>query len=297
MVALLRSPKKASLLPQGTETFTGDLSSFADEATRLPECDVVIHLAGVVAADRPDDYDSINFVAVKNLAACLSRQAWAPRRVLFASSLAAAGPSPRDVPWTESDALHPIDAYGVAKAKAETAFASSPWPTTIFRPPIVFGPLDTATLTLFKAARTGLGFRVAGAPQRLSFVDVRDLVDAILLMAGDGRSGSFTYYTSHPDAFDVVELWSELGVALGRSVRVLPVPQSMLYTAMVGSTGISRLFGVRNQLDRKQFDQMIAPAFLCSGNRLERDLGWRPRHTLPDSLAHAARGYREAGWL
>src|SRR5207247_4931007 len=117
----------------------------------------------------------------------LERQAWTPRRVLFASSLAAAGPSPKDTPWSESDDLKPIDAYGSAKAKAEASLASARWPTTVFRPPIVFGPDDTATLTLYRSAKSGLGFRIAGKPQRLSFVDVRDLVSAILLMAGDAR--------------------------------------------------------------------------------------------------------------
>lgn len=297
IVAMVRSPEKASLLPPGSETFVGDLSSFASMSTRLPECDVVIHLAGVIAAARMDEYDAINFRAVQGLVSCLSRQAWTPKRVLFASSLAAAGPSPPGAPWTEADELEPIDAYGAAKARAETALASAPYPTTIFRPPIVLGPGDTATLTLYKAATRGLGFRVAGAPQRLSFVDVRDLVDALLLMADDERPGSFVYYTSHPDSFDVVDLWRELGVAVGRTVRVVPVPRAALYAAMVASTAFSRLFGLRNQLDRKQFDQMTAPAFVCSGERLEDELGWRPRHGLSAALAHAVAGYRGAGWL
>lgn len=297
VVAMVRSPDKAGRLPPGTEVFLGDLSRFSEPTTELPPCDVVIHLAGVIAANKTEEYDAVNFAAVSHLVTCLSRQAWTPKRVLFASSLAAAGPSPVEKPWTESDALAPVDAYGIAKAKAERAFLSTPFAVTVFRPPIVFGPLDTASLTLFKSAESGIGFRVLGSPQRLSFVDVRDLVDAILRMADDRRPGSFTYYTSHPVAFDVVELWRELGSAVGRTVRVMPVPRAALYAAMLGSTGASRLFGFRNQLDRKQFDQMVAPAFVCSGKNLERDLGWRPRYGLAESLANAAAAYREAGWL
>src|SRR5438046_8293324 len=86
LVAMVRRPDKASTLPAGTEMFVGDLSRFSAPDAVLPECDVVIHLAGVVAAKKSDEYDAINFVAVKSLVDCLSRQAWTPKRVLFASS-------------------------------------------------------------------------------------------------------------------------------------------------------------------------------------------------------------------
>jgi nucleoside-diphosphate-sugar epimerase len=162
---------------------------------------------------------------------------------------------------------------------------------------VVFGSLDTVMLTLFKVVCSGVGFRVVGEPQRLSFVDVRDLVDAIILMAADTRAESFTYYTSHPEAFDVVDLWRALGRAVGHSVRVIPVPRAVLYAAMIASTGASRVLRFRNQLDKKQYDQMVAPAFLCSGKKLERDLGWTPRFGLAAALEHAAASYREAGWL
>src|ERR1700735_3857542 len=70
VVALVRSKRKASALPAQVETLEGD-----------------------VAAERPEEYEAINFTAVKDLVECVGRQAWKPARFLFASSLAAAGPS------------------------------------------------------------------------------------------------------------------------------------------------------------------------------------------------------------
>ncbi|MGO9835032.1 MAG: NAD-dependent epimerase/dehydratase family protein [Polyangiaceae bacterium] len=293
VVALVRTPAKAARLPRGVETFRGDLATLADPKTVLPACDVVIHLAGVVAARREQDYAAINHSAVESLLACLGRQEWKPRRFLLASSLAAAGPSPRDRAWTEQDAPAPVDSYGIAKAKAEVATGQAPFPTTAFRPPIVLGPGDEASLTLFKAARSGVGFRVAGVPQRLSFVDVRDLVDAIVLMADDRRAGSFVYFVGHPRVMDVRELWRDLALAVHNSVTVVPLPWWVLYIAMCLSSLAARLFGFRNQLDAKQYKQMTAPAFVCSSDAIRRDLGWAPRHDLAECLAHAAEGYRE----
>jgi len=296
VVALARSKAKARELPPEVEVLEGDLSIFRKDEATLPAVDVVVHLAGVVAANHPDEYEAINFGSVKDLVERLTRTT-PPRRLVFASSLAAAGPSPPDVAHTESDPPRPIDPYGDAKARAEVVVGGAPFPTTSFRPPIVLGPGDTASLTLFKSAQSGIGFRVAGAPQRLSFVDVRDLVSAILLMIDDTRPGSFVYFASHPQVMDVKELWRELGNAVGRKVLVVPLAKWVLYVAMLVSTFVTRLFRFTNQLDDKQYRQMTAPAFVCSSERLRTELGWAPKHDLRDTLTNAAAGYRKLGWI
>ena len=297
VTALVRSPEKARSLPAEVEPYPGDLSVFRRPDASLPRADVVVHLAGVVAADTPAQYDEINHLAVRDLLACLARQAWTPRRLLFASSLAAAGPSARSEPHREDDPLAPIDDYGRAKARAEAAVAQAPFPTTSFRPCIVLGPDDPATLTLFRGAQSGVGMRVAGEPQALSFVDVRDVVSALLCMAEDRRDGHRTYYVSHPQPIDVQRLWEGLSRALGRPVRVAPIPRPALYAAMRAATLASRLLRFGNQLDAKQYAQMTAPAFLCSSAALEADLGWTARHGLDECLAHAVAGYRRSGRL
>lgn len=297
VTALLRTPGKAKVLPPEVEAFPGDLSMFAKPETRLPPDAVVIHLAGIVTAKDPAEYASVNLHAVQDLVACLQRQPTPPRRLLFASSLAAAGPSPADRPWTEDDALAPIDPYGAAKAQAEDVVRAAPFPTTIFRPPIVFGAEDEATLTLFQSAQSGFGFRAAGAPQRLSWVDVRDLVDALLRMADDERPGSHTYFTSHPDEMDVVGMWAALGRAVGRRVLVAPIPKPLIRAAGWVATAAAKVVPFHNQLDDKQVRQITAPAFVCSGARLQRELGWAPAHGLDEALAAAAAGYRAVGVL
>lgn len=297
IVALVRWPETEAPLPPGVTVLAGDLSVFADPSLVLPPCDAVIHLAGVVTAERLSDYEEVNFGGVKHLLECIERQSWAPARFLFASSLAALGPSRAGEAHTERDPLRPIDPYGEAKARAEAIVAAAPFPTTSFRPGAVLGPGDPQSFTLFRSANKGFGFRVAGKPQELSFVDVRDLVEAIVLMADDRRPGSYTYFASHPDRIDVLDLWSEIGRAVGRSVLVVPFPTWALYLAMKLSTALAALFGFKNQLDAKQYKQMAAPGYVCTSAALRRDLGWQPRHTLAECIGHAVRGYRAAGAL
>jgi len=297
VIALVRTPAKAAKLPASVTVLQGDLTLFAQPDTVLPKVDVVVHLAGVVAAPSLDQYEAINYTAVVALVDCLERQVWTPKRLVFASSLAAAGPSPADRPWTEADPVAPIDPYGEAKARAEQAVCKASFPTTSFRPCIVLGPNDPATLTLYKAAQRRVGIQTGSTPQRLSVVDVRDVVSGILAMIDDRREGHYTYFVSHPEPTDIRQLWAALGEALGRTVRVVPVPKAVLRALVPVATLGSKLFGYTNQLDAKQYRQMAAPAFVCTSQALSEDLGWTAKHSLADALKNAIAGYRASGTL
>jgi len=297
VVALVRDPKKATDLPSAVERFQGDLGRLDAPELVLPACDVVIHLAGVVSAQNPDEYHATNFEAVKGLVRCLERQSWRPRRMLFASSLAAAGPSMAARRMTEADPSAPVEPYGRAKLDAEAFLAGAPFPTTSFRPAIVFGPRDTATLSFFKMAKQGWGFRVAGQPQALSFIDVDDLVSGIVAMMDDTSAAHHVYFVSALEDTDSAQLWKALAEVIGRRVRIVAVPRAVLRIASLLSTGLSKVFRFRNQLDGKQYTQLTAPAFLCSSDALQKAHAWRPRVGLSASLGKAWAGYRESGWV
>lgn len=298
VTALVRTPAKAEQLEQlGVTLLHGDLASLADPTLVLPEQEVVVHLAGVVAAPSPEVYEHINHGAVVDLLGALARQSWSPARLVFASSLAAAGPSPVGSPWTEEDPLAPVDPYGSAKARAESALARAPFPVTVIRPPIVLGPGDPAFLTLFRAARSGLGVRVAGPAQRLSWVYVEDLVDAFVRAAEDERTGHFTYYASSPEQIDTDLLWAALEAAMERRIRVVPVHRAVLSAAASIAVLVSGWLGLHNQLDHKQVAQMSAAAWQCDGTRLREELGWSPAWGFEDAVHATARGYAGLGWL
>jgi nucleoside-diphosphate-sugar epimerase len=300
VVALVRDPKKAAkeLPASGVETLAGDLSLFEREDLVIPQCDIVIHLAGVVAAKSEEAYDAINFGAVKSLVKALERQSWKPRRFLFASSLAAAGPTASRVPVTESDPAGPVEPYGRAKLKAEQFLLSeAPFPTTSFRPSLVFGPRDTATLSFFKMAKAGVGFRIAGQPQGLSYIDIDDAVAGIMAMMEDTSQEHRVYFLAASEQMDTVQLWRDMSMAIGRPVRVIPVPGPVIVVASWFSTLFSKIFGFTNQLDKKQVHQMTAPAFMCSSQALQEAHGWRPNVSLVDSLRKSWTQYRADGWL
>lgn len=302
VVCLVRDPKKLDAeAASRVEVIRGDLALFQESSLVLPEVDVVVHLAAVIAGKDEAEYAAINFDAVKDLLACLARQSWKPKRLLFASSLAAAGPNHHDAPHTEDDDVLPIDPYGKAKADAEKLMRAQPFPTTCFRPPIVLGAGDPATLTLYKMAASRVAFLPSGPPQKLSFIAVDDLVRAIVVMALDASDAHRTYFVTHEQAITNRTLLFAMAHALSptikRGLRIVPVPHVALRGLMHLATAGSSLFGFKNQLDRKQYEQMTAPSFVCTSARLTRDTGWVAETSLEAITREAVKGYRALGLL
>lgn len=300
VVALVRSPHKTNCLPAHNITFIqGDLGSFRDQDFQIPQCDTIIHLAGTVTAKRQSEYDTINFHAVKDLFHCILRQNWQPQRLLFASSLAATGPSSQpDSQLDETHPAKPIDDYGLAKHRAEEFLKSQHQiPTTIFRPCAVLGPLDANTFNLFKIAKFGLGFVPTGTPQKISFIGVFDLINAIVKMLDDKTPDHKTYFVSHHDPIDTHHLWKAVGQSLDKNIKLIKVPRSLLYLTMHTNTLYANLFDKPNVFDRKYYDQLKAPAWVCKSDQLTQDLGWKAEQSLSQVLKDAADSFKKAGWL
>ena len=235
VTALLRTEGKKRLLPETCKILKGDLGIFQNKNLELPAFDVVIHLAGVIFEKDRAGYMKYNYEAVKDLVSCLERQNWKPRRLLFASSLAASGPSRKDQVMTEVDTPKPIDHYGEAKWLAEQHVKEqTSFPTTSFRPAIVLGPGDENSLTLFKMAKLGLGITVDGKPQQISFVDVDDLIEAIFKMIGDTSDQHRTYFVAHPQPVSNQILFDTLKEVMDTRVLMIPLPKAIptTYTSL-----------------------------------------------------------------
>jgi nucleoside-diphosphate-sugar epimerase len=299
VMALVRNNNKLCCLPKNNTTIIqGNLKSFANKNFTIPECDVIIHLAGTITAKKLGDYDQDNHIAVKDLVACIKRQNWTPKRFIFASSQAAAGPSHDNKPLTEKDPTNPIDAYGQAKLKAENfLLRQKDFATTIIRPPSVIGPLDTNILNMFKIARSGFGFLGGTNPMPMSYIALSDLIKAIDLLCDDATTANRIYFVAHLQPTTSLDLWKAVGKALNKNVKVFILPKFLLYTTMKCNTLFSRLLRTNNIFDKKYYDQIHAAGWLVSSKKLSQDFRWEAKQTLDDALKETYESYVKAGWL
>jgi len=298
VVCLVRSPSRArEIVAAGARVVEGDLSQ-PDALDRLVTgVDVVIHVAGLVAARTEDEFLRVN----RDGTAALARAArkGGTSRFVHVSSLAATGPSAADAPVDERTSPRPVTAYGRSKLAGERALAEEGLPHLIIRPPAVYGPGDRAFLPLFRMASLGLVPVLGNGQQVLSLVHVRDLAEALAEVARPTvAAAGQVFHAAHPEVVTQRTFVRAVGRALGRDhVRVVPLPEPVVHAILLASGAVARLRGRATQISPGKAPEFLAPAWTCSSRAIERTIGWRARLPHASGLAETAAWYRQQGWL
>jgi len=267
----------------------GDLRDPASLDAAVGGRDRVFHVAGVVQAVGSPAFDACNVEGTRNLLEACLRSAPKLERFVLVSSIAAAGPSGPDRPGTESDEPRPATAYGRSKLAAERAvlLAGGRLPVTIIRPPNVLGPgskeLERAIDLLAKRIMPDIG---DGRP-RTSLIDVDDLVEALILAGADVRSIGQTYYVTDGQAYAWPQITAALAEELGVGRFRVRVPFGMQILAAGLSESAARLTGRPPALTREIVRAGREHFWLYDGSKICRELGFRPRSTMRDSVRRA----------
>lgn len=261
----------------------------------LRGCEVVVHLAGVVAAARDDEYVAANVTATRVVAEA-TRAAGA--RLVHISSLAAAGPASRAAPRVEDDPPAPMTAYGRSKLAGERAIEGVrglQW--TILRPGVVYGPRDRAVLALFRMARAGMLPLVGRETAAYTMIHVADVVRAIEAAVDRGDASGETMFVGHPEPVSARALVEGVRDAAGGAATIVRVPRPLLWIAARAGDAIGALRGKPVVINRRRYDELNAEGFVCRVDRLRDRLGIVAEIALRDGLAQTANWYRSNGWL
>ncbi len=296
VIALARSAPKAAIVERlGARSVIGDL----DDREALRRCvegvDTVFHVAGVVAARDEAAYLRANRDGTTHVVEAAG-EAGSPRLV-FVSSLAAAGPAEPGKPLAADADPRPVTAYGRSKLAGEAIVRASTLPWVIVRPPMVYGPGDREVLRLFQAAARGIVPVFGKGDQELSAIYGPDLAQALIAVAVATSAAGRTYHACHESVFRSAELAREVGRAVGRDVKILRLPGGVVRGVLTLTGAWARLTRRTTVLNRDKANEFLQPAWTGDPAPLTRDTGWRAAHDLPAGLAATARWYRDEGWL
>ena len=296
VTVLARSPRKAAALEAlGVRTVQGDLGDTAALARAAQGQDEIYHVAGVVAARSEAEFLAANRDGTVNVVA--AAEAAGRPRVVLVSSLAAAGPAPRDRPLQGDEPPAPVTAYGRSKLAAEQVVRGSTLPWTIVRPPTVYGPRDREVLKVFRLVRLGVAPVFGDGSQQLSAVHAADLAQALIAAGRAVATVGRVYYACHPEVVTSAELVRRVGEAMGRRPAVIPVP-AFVGRALLGVTEIAaRIARQTTILTTDKANEFFQPAWTGDPAPLTRDSGWAATHDLRSGLVDTYRWYRSAGWL
>jgi nucleoside-diphosphate-sugar epimerase len=288
-----------ALLPPEVEFVAGDLGDHAALARAVAGAEVVLHLAGLVKASDPRRYHAVNGDGTRALCAAVARARPAPLRLLYTSSLAAAGPSAPGRPRAEDVPPAPISHYGRSKLDGERAVRElgDQVPITIVRPPAVYGPEDRELLALFRLVARGLRPAIGCGPRWVSLVHVHDLVRALADFARHDAAAGRIYFVAEPEPYTWRLLFDLVQRALGNRVLPLVVPELLVHLAALGAQGIARLRRRDAMFNRDKARELCARAWTCRTDRAADELGFRCAITAATGIPATIDWYRREGWL
>jgi dihydroflavonol-4-reductase len=225
--ALVRETNPASLSGLSAQQIRGDVTEPASLEGAFRGVDVVYHLAGIRRAPAKEAFFRVNAEGTRAVCEAMVRQG--ARRLVLCSSLAASGPSTPDHALRESDPFHPAEWYGESKVQAEQiAFSFADWlEVTACRPARIVGPGDKENLFFFKIVQAGFRLVIGGPPRPMSFVDVEDVVDLLLLLGQRPEAVGQAFFSTG-EVLTVPQLLDMVAQVLQVRTRTLYVPAPAL---------------------------------------------------------------------
>lgn len=276
--ALVRRPEAAAL-PPAVEMVKGDVNDRDAVRKLLGGAEVVVHLAGALAALDRYGYFRVNEAGTEVLAE--EALSGAVQRFVHVSSLAAREPQ--------------LSFYGASKRAGEEAVTrhADALNAVIIRPPAVYGPGDRGTLPLIRALTQPIA-AIPGRPDaRFSLIHARDLARIVAdsIEAGeqgihevsDGKSGGYGWR-------DLIATASDLR---GAPVRALFLPRAVPAAVAAGAEALAKITGKPGLVNRGKIAELYHPDWVSRAGSI----------ALPDAtgfaegLAETVAWYREAGWL
>ena len=306
---LLRAQLAAA--PFATQTYTTQLAS-PTSTQPTPTASAtpfyVIHAAGATKCLHRDDFFRNNLDATRNLVEALLALNLRPTRFIFLSSLSLFG-AIRETPIsptaplypeiTAADTPHPNTAYGESKLRAEQYLRTVPGlHYVILRPTGVYGPRERDYFIMAQSIRRHIDFAVGSTPQEITFVYVRDLVQAIMKSLTAPGVERHAFFISDGQTYNSRAFSDLLRAELGNPwlLRIC-APLWFLRAVCAVNGTICRLLGKTTTLNTDKYHILAQRNWRCDITPAIRLLGYTPQYSLGQGVKETVAWYKAHHWL
>lgn len=275
-----------------------DLLDEASLAKAFEGLDGVIHLAALTRAKSETEFLEANAHGVARVVRAL--ESVAPNgKIVYVSSLAAAGPSLPGGAVDEEAPPRPVTPYGRSKLAGEEALRGAArtarW--SIVRPPIVYGPGERDMLEMFRMAVRGVVPVTGPFGARYSIVHAEDLARGILAAYLRADGVPRIYNVAEPVAYTWPEIAAHIGGAVGRDPWCPRIPTPVAWLVAAGGSLVKPLRKRPPLVTLDKIPEIVAPGWVCSVERARRELGFETAIPFVDGARATAAWYRERGWI
>lgn len=286
--AALRA-ERAPTYGAAEQAVVGEIGSITEWADALTGVDCVVHGAArahVMDAVRGawNAYLEPNAHGTARLAeACIAAGV---RRLIYLSSIKVNGDRTYGTPFSRHDVPKPADDYAVSKWIGEVRLAEiaagSGMETATVRSPLVYGPEVRANfLRLMHLVDRQVPLPFGVIANARSLVSVWNLCDLVERLLRDPIPTQALFMVSDGADLSTPDLVRRLGTAMGRRVRLLPIP-------VIALKAMAVLARKRAEFERLSGNLTVDISSTCS------DLGWNPPVSVDEGLARTVDWYLSA---
>ncbi len=276
------------------------LSQLLDFKKSYGKWDYIVHCAGVTKSKDKDGFYKGNYLATVNFIEALEEADMIPDKFIYISSLSVFGPIHDScfMPISEEDTPMPNTAYGESKIKTEEYIQNREgFPYVILRPTGVYGPREKDYFLMVKSIKQHLDFSVGFSRQDITFVYVKDVVQAIFLSIEKDivRRSYFIsdegVYSSR-DFSDLIQ--KELGI---KGVLHIKCPLFVLKIVSLLSEYSAKLMGKASTLNSDKYKIMKQRNWRCDITPLKNELGYEAQYPLNKGVKEIIDWYKKEGWI
>jgi dihydroflavonol-4-reductase len=277
----------------------GGVDAETDWDQALTGVDTIYHVAGVTFARRAKDYFTVNQKGTEAILAGALKNRGRIKKFVLVSSLAAVGPGSAGRPVDESTAPAPITPYGRSKLLGEEAVraARDLLPSTIVRPPAVYGPRDYGIYEFFKSIARGVSPTIGRYDKQISLVHAHDLARGIILAGESPASTGRTYFISSEEVYSMRAVAALIAEILGRKARTITIPRPVAFTVAVAAEAVAALMRRPPVINRDKVTDLSQSCWGCSIERAKGELGYSQQVSLEAGLRGTVEWYKREGWL
>ena len=262
--------------------------------------DYVVHAAGVTKCLDKNDFFRMNTNGTANLVNVLSEPDRMPRRMVFLSSLSIFGAIREQQPYKDiepTDQPKPNTAYGESKLKAERIVTESGIPSVILRPTGVYGPREKDYFLMAKSIKGHVDFAVGYKQQDITFVYVKDVVQAVFLALDRGKPGS-AYFLTDGEVYQSATFSKLIHETLGRPWWIrITAPVWLLRFITFFCDAIAHITGKISALNNDKYHILKQRNWRCNIRPAINELGFAPEYNLKKGVRETIEWYKANGWL
>jgi UDP-glucose 4-epimerase len=278
------------------DLFRADLTRPETLRGATENIDIIIHAAGHAhAAGGPSGvHTKVTLEGTRHLLDEVEKHG--VQRFIFISSVKAA-PEPGTNCLDETAADLPEDEYGLSRRKAEELILEAGHRTgmhvCILRPALVYGPGCKGNLaSMLHWIDRGLFPPIPDTGNRRSMVDVRDLVQAVMLAIENRDAARRTYFITDGEDYTTRRIYTGMCRALGKSVPKWSVPVPVLRALGRVGDAVEAVLGRPVPYDSRTCARLLDSACYRSVDAAS-SLVFHPAYRLEDALPAMVETYRQ----